>query len=769
MQFTYYLPIWAILIGITITACITVYGYLIVRQSIHKLLRNTLICLRILAITVLLFCLLAPVIIEKKDVTPPSHLSILVDTSRSMELEDNYHGKTDLSRMDQVNQMLFDESSSFLQDLKKTYKVHLYRFDSSMHEVSNDTTKLNADGILTDINSAIREIVQTWRGQPNAGIVLISDGGHNSSKMLLEDTVELDTPIFTIGVGSPLPPKDIQISNVDVSPVTYTGHETVVRITIVQSGYTNESIRVTLQETKNNRLVDAVMLQLTKDSEKQAVTLDGKRILVGTQHIVELKLTPEMEGNFQFQVNIPNLKGELTDANNVSTFSLKVLKAKLNVLYFEGRPRWEYAFLKRTLERDPDIETEFAVLSKKPSPESVLSRNDGYYPQDIPSQLTRFPNTLEELSKYDVLVLGDISEEHLTLGQQQAIIDFVEESGKAVIFLPSQTALGTNGFRRMQLSRLLPIQIPVDGCQVQNVEFAVELTQSGMFHPILQLHDKLERNIELWQNLPALNRSFYGFQLRAGASTLIRKMNGQPILIFQRVGLGKSLLFTTEGLWNWHFGVNTYKDEIYQTVYPSLWAQAIRWMAQQSDESRIYLTTDSPTYAQGDTVQIGIRTISKMNKPQTDVSVHLTATTPSGSTFPLKTNSEITSGQTQNTGHYTAKLKVEEKGVYKIHAIGVARNISLGQDEIDIVVHPQLVELQAPQLNERLMKELSKKTGGVYLTLDDAESISNQINFEQDSIFVDEKRDVWAHPLVLIAVVGLLGVEWFLRKRNGLI
>ena len=32
-------------------------------------------------------------------------------------------------------------------------------------------------------------------------------------------------------------------------------------------------------------------------------------------------------------------------------------------------------------------------------------------------------------------------------------------------------------------------------------------------------------------------------------------------------------------------------------------------------------------------------------------------------------------------------------------------------------------------------------------------------------MFVDAERELWAHPLILLAVVGLLGAEWFLRKR----
>jgi len=769
MQFTYYLPLWAVIFGIIISICITIYGYIKAGQPLPKFLRYSLISLRFIALVILLCCLLAPVIIQKKDVTPMSHLSILVDTSLSMELEDNYLGKTDTSRINQVNKLLFDESSQFLQNVNSEHKIHLYQFDKSLHESTTEIVKFEPVGVITDITSAITETVHAWKGQPNAGIVLISDGAHNATMLSIEDIAALDTPIYSIGVGSPQPPKDIQIQKVDVLPIAYTGHETLIRITVGQTGYTNESIRVSLRDIGTNRLVDASILNFPQGSEDQKVTINGQRILKGSQHVTELKMTPQTEGNFQYKVVLPTLDGELTDTNNEKSFSLKVVKARLKVLYFEGRPRWEYAFLKRTLERDPDIEPSFVVQSKKSTNESLLSRNDGYYLQNGNSQISRFPETRDELLQYDVLILGDISEGHLTIAQQQAIVDFVEQRGKAVIFLPSNIALGINGFRSTQISRILPIQISANGCIEQKGEFALNLTQTGMFHPILQLTDKLDRNTEIWQNLPALSHSYRGFQLRAGATTLIQKSNGEPILIFQRVGLGKSLLFVAEGIWNWDFGVNSYKDTVYQTVYTRFWAQTLRWMSQQSDENQVYITTDTSTYSQGEIVQINIKTYSHTVDPQIDTEIQLYVTSPSGSTFPLKTHAEAMETQTRNAGNYTAQLRVEEKGTYNIRAVGKAGNIPLGEDEIDLFVHPQLIELEAPQLNEPLLKELATKTGGVYLTIDDAQSLPDKIKVEQDPIFVDTERDLWAHPIILIAVAGLLGTEWFLRKRVGLV
>ncbi len=769
MRFTYFLPVWVIVLSILIAVGITVYGYIRIERPIQSLLRYSLIALRFVAIAILLCCLLAPVIIEKKDVTPPTHLSILVDTSRSMQLEDNYLGKSDISRLDQVNRFLFDESSQFIQNLKSKYKVHLYSFDSVLREEIIGLEKLAPAGSLTNISAVIDETVQRWRGQPNAGIILITDGAHNTSTLSVEDIASLKTPIYSIGVGSPQPPRDILIQNVDVLPIAYTGHETVVRINVVQTGYNQESIRVSLREFGSNRLVDASILNFPESDADQSVTLNVQRLMKGTQHLVELKLTPQTEGNFQYKIILPTLDGELTHTNNEKTFSLKVVKAKLNVLYFEGRPRWEYTFLKRTLERDPDIEPTFTILSKKNNPESILKRNDGYFPQDSNTQLSRFPASLDELSKYDVLILGDLTAEHLNSAQQQAIVDFVEQFGKAVIFLPSHNALGVNGFRNTRLAQVLPIQIPSDGCLEQEGEFSVELTQSGMFHPILQLTETIDSNKKMWQNLPSLTRSYRRFQLRAGATTLITKQTGEPVLIFQRVGLGKSLLFAAEGIWNWHFGVNTYKDTTYQSLYPRFWAQTLRWVSQQTDGNHIYLTTASSTYAQGDRVTFNIKAYSLTMQPQQEAEIQLSVTTPSGSTFPLKTHSESADTQSGIVGNFTAQLKVEEIGAYKIQAVGQSGNISLGEDEVEFFVHPQLIELEAPHLNVSLLTELSEKTGGVYVNIEDAHSIVDKISDIKEPVFDDTERDLWAHPFVLITVVGLLGAEWLIRKRNGLI
>ena len=783
MRFTYFLPGWAVVLGIGIVIGVTVFVYLRMTQPIHPRYRFLFIAMRVCAASILLCCLLAPVIIEKKDITPPTHLSILVDTSKSMNLVDASMSETSVSRLSQVNQLLFNGQKQFLQALRDRFEVHLYPFDTGLHQNVLLPKDLDAgalpafepNGALTDIGTAIREAAAAWKGQNTAGILLITDGGHNSGRFPLADVATLNVPVYAIGVGSVKPPKDIQIQHIDYTPIAYTNHESIIRVTVVQTGYAGKTTRLSLREMTRKTLVDTATLTF---NQPQNATPAGAT----TKQVIELKLTPQVEGNFQYTVELPVLDGELTEANNQKTFAVKVVKAKLNVFYLEGRPRWEYTYLKRTLQRDPDIEATCAILLKNkskrfPPAGSVLSRLDGYYPQATPtSETPRFPETQTQLAKYDVLILGDLGEEHLTTTQQRAIVDFVEVQGKPVIFLPSRRMLGMNGLRNTELAQLLPIDIPRNGCRRHDTEFIVQPTPSGMFHPMLQLMDAQQNqastlasnNAAAWRNMPALSRSFSGFRLRGGATPLMETGNGDPILILQRAGLGKSLLIAAEGLWNWDFGVNTFKDTRYQDLYSRFWAQVLRWMATNTDDEKLHLTTDADSYAIGDTAKVTAYLYSEAYRAtQTDATVQFEVVPPQGAPFQLQIRG-ITETATDTGNLYSAQFSLLQNGTYRIRATARTANQTLGEDRIDIHVHPQLAELEAPQLNEALLKELASETSGTYFAIADAEALPENVAKVQNSVFVDAERELWSHPLILITVVGLLGTEWFLRKRIGL-
>ena len=788
MRFTYFLPGWAVILGIGVVIAVTLLVYRRMAHAVPPRSRFLLVAMRICAASILLCCLLAPVVIEKKDITPPTHLSILVDTSRSMQLVDTPTDATQVSRLDQVNSLLFRDKGQFLQSLRDRFEVHLYPFDTGLHQSiglpegfdSESLPQFEPNGTLTDIRTAIQAAAAAWKGQQTAGILLITDGGHNSGEFPVDDITALEVPIYTVGVGSVEPPKDIQIQHIDWTPIAYTDHESVIRVTVAQTGYTGKTTQVSLRDIKGNTVVDTATL--TFESPQNTISAAPT-----TKQAVELTVNPQVEGSFQYTVELPVLDGELTEANNRKTFSMKVVKAKLNVFYLESRPRWEYTFLKRALARDPHVEATCAILLRNasnrfPPTDSLLNRLDGYYPQTTPaSETARFPETAAELLKFDVLILGDLGEEHLTTAQQRAIVNFVEVHGKPVIFLSSRRMLGINGIRRTELAGLLPIDIPANGCRRHDTESRVQLTRSGEFHPMLQLMDTARldgSSAAIWQNLPALSRTFSGFRLKAGATLLMETGEGRPILMFQRAGLGKSLLIAAEGLWNWDFGVNGFKGTHYHDLYSRFWAQALRWMATDTDDQKLHLTTDATTYAIGDTAKVTASLYSEAYRAtQTDATVQFEVVPPEGTPFQLQIQGVSESAEESlasadviaDTGNlWTTQFALLQNGTYRIRATAKSGSQTFGEDQIDVFVHPQLAELEAPQLNQDLLKSIASETGGTYFSISDAASVPKNIADVQNSVFVDTERDLWTHPLILLTVVGLLGTEWFLRKRIGL-
>ena len=230
-----------------------------------------------------------------------------------------------------------------------------------------------------------------------------------------------------------------------------------------------------------------------------------------------------------------------------------------------------------------------------------------------------------------------------------------------------------------------------------------------------------------------------------------------PIVIFQRSGLGKSLLIAAEGLWTWGF-----KDE--DDAYPRIWGGAIRWMATRTDAKKINLTTDLTTYSVGDEVQITVYAYDESYRPLTDAAFKIDVIPPDRKSFQVRTVAS-----SQITGAYTAQFEVNQRGNYQIQALGVEDFSSLGEDSTEIFVQSPLAEFESPQLNEQLLKQLAANTGGIYTPIVDVKSLPENIKDVEEKVFAIQERDLWDTPIILILVVILLGAEWFLRKHKGLV
>ena len=164
-------------------------------------------------------------------------------------------------------------------------------------------------------------------------------------------------------------------------------------------------------------------------------------------------------------------------------------------------------------------------------------------------------------------------------------------------------------------------------------------------------------------------------------------------------------------------------------------------------------------YQMGEEVKLTIYAYDSNAMPLTDARIQIDVSPDQQPTFQL---SAIEIGD----GIYGVDFTTNTDGSYTIKAVA-----SVGSDQIEIRVESPTVEFEKPYLDQDLMMQLAESTGGFYRPLAGVNSaeFADLIPDQRKPVFEIVAHQLWDHPLILILAVGLLGAEWFLRKRRGLV
>ncbi|MGQ9607761.1 MAG: glutamine amidotransferase [bacterium] len=722
MQISFSFQWWLALVFFIPAIGIITFFYFRIDKPLRGYTRFILITLRSIAIGLMLFCLLEPIIIAQQEIQKKGNLLILVDDSQSMSIKDQA-GDT---RIESIKKILNNETVSNknnISELSKRFNVRLYKFTSSATNV--EKFSLNADGSFTDIGNSLTKAIREWRGQPIAGVMLITDGANNAGVDPVTIAQQSGIPIYTVGVGSTTSSKDIQINRVEANPIAYVDHVLPIKVSIKSKGYDGKEIRVSL--IQENILKDIVSLKL-----------DSKEV----EQIVNLQFKPQQEGTINMKVSVPSEPDEYNKQNNSFPFLVKVIRTKLKVLYIEGRPRWEYTFLKRALQRDPNIETTFMIANKQPNT---------FYPI---SDRRALP---EKLAPYDVIILGDISPAFFTREQENAIKAYIENYGGSLLLLAGEDSLGKGGFSESSLKDLLPIEEP----RLIKGTFNPILTQYGQIHPATRLSDDQIENNAIWRDLPAIYQFYASTKVKSGSIVLLESQqeSGKPLIVFQRYGKGIVMMFTTDNTWQWAF--SGYSFGIDDSHYRKLWSSIIRWLASiRNQADKITVETDKQSYYKYEKVRITAYIYNENYEPVNDAQIKAQIQSDTKNIYDVTFVSE-------GDGRYIAEFKPVLDGNYKVNIEAQRKEISLGKGSTEFIVQSIALEMQDTQLNERLLKELALVSGGAYCHIDDIDQLNiKEVNETITSTF---ENSIWDNIYVFIAAIIFLGAEWLLRKRNGLI
>jgi len=240
------LPWWAFLLILSAAAIVAWFAYS--ARNLPPRRRSVLVGLRFVTLLVLVICVMRPVArsadVDARDAVVP----VLVDTSRSMGLDDADRGRVATRRIDRVRQILTDR---LLPSIGPRFHVEVLAFGETVAPVT--APQLSANARRSDLEAALTAIRDRYHGRAIAGIVLLSDGGDTSGGA--ERAAESLPPSFALGVGSSTALKDREVLSVTAAEAVSDDSRVDLAVSAVSHGFGVSPIELRLLE--NGKVIDA--------------------------------------------------------------------------------------------------------------------------------------------------------------------------------------------------------------------------------------------------------------------------------------------------------------------------------------------------------------------------------------------------------------------------------------------------------------------------------------------------------------------------------
>lgn len=691
-----------------------VYRYTI--PPISRRLRFVLIALRSASLFLIFFLLGEPLLSLLVRSTEEPRLEILVDNSRSMAIRDR---QGDRSRV--LANIL---SSSAISSLGSIGKPHYTLFDATqkpLSQFSRDSLTFAGDG--TDIGSALKSLRGAAAAQNTQAVLLLTDGNVTSGMSPLYEADELGLPVFTIGIGDSTEQKDLLVRKVQTNDITYVGSRVPVTATIKSAGYGGERIEATLRDDRT--VLDRKILELGA----------GTR-----EYSIPFSFVPQKEGTQKFTVDLSHLAGELTDRNNSLSFFTKVLKSKMRVLLVAGSPSQDAAFIRRALEGDKNIEVK-----------ALLGRTGGEFQGG--------PLTPQLVSDADCVVLIGFPDAATSPSSLSIIRDALNDS-KPFLFVLSRTM----DFQKLRsLESSLPFLI--GQTTINEYQAFLAIAEPQLNNPIFKL---TKGSADGWSRISPLFKLQAMFRAKPeseilGTSRIQSVASPDPFLVSRNVNRKKSVAVLGYGLWRWKMFADPASGT--EDLLDEFLSNTVRWLTTREDDRRVKIRAVKSAFNGQEPVEFSGQVYDANYQPIDDATVQVRIA--HGTQAATLTLGSIGNGQ------YSGFLDRLDEGDYAFSATAELSGRVLGEDNGTVSVGGLNVEFLDSRMNKLLLQQMAIRTGGRYYDVDRIEDLPKDIaalpNFKTRELTHATEIELWNFQWTLALIVLLLALEWFLRKRNGMV
>jgi hypothetical protein len=644
------------------------------------------------------------------------------------------------SRIELAKALLADERRTVFDDLESQHTVRYFSFGETVRPQGVEQAAprravlaLDANEKQTQLGTAMDEAVAQHAGRALGAIVVLSDGGSNAGLdplVVAEQLGRRGVRVFPVGLGLPDPP-DIAIERIISPPLAFVRDRVPLQVQLRSSGYAGRSVTVTAR-LDGNTLAEEI------------ITLGG-----GLQWM-ELPIEPQLANSEAvLEVSVSELPDEVSYANNRQRQPLRVTDQRINVLYIEGKPRWEFRYLRQILLRDHRLNVRLLMTEGDRDLSTVSDVHLGSLPSDP-----------EALFKYDLIILGDVPASYFRQEQMQMVATLVRERGGSLLMIAGQEH-APRTYAGSPLEPVLPVR-PGTSEMIEVEDSAViGITPAGAYSAITRLLPDLEQNLRVWQRVQPLLRLPQIDEIKPGAVTLAALNqtalhvgdDPYPIVSWHRYGVGRGMLVATDSLWRLRFRHG-------DAYHARFWGQVIQFLTlarMMGDANRVQIATNAPEYRSGQRVHVSVNVLTESYQPleADEYVIELQQVEPQAQRTVLTLRASAAAPGLFE-GSFTA-----EPGQFRLNdpsQPGLTTNVGFRVTEVPL-------ELIEPAMQESLLRELAQRSGGRYTPVAELPTLPAMLEAPPQTIVSRHERDLWNQPWLLALLVALLGAEWFIRRR----
>jgi hypothetical protein len=490
LRFDPLLPVWLIVM-------LGVLAGLIVLLAATRRARGTI--LRFAAFAVLLLWLAGPRLVQETRETLPDVGLLVVDHTASMQVGDR-------AQLAEEARAAIAAQAAKLPDLElRTITVP---------EQGDAGTRL-----FSVIDRALADIPRSRL----AGTIAITDGQIH------------DIPATSPG-GAPL--------NVLIPAK---GEETDRRLRVIEApsyGIVGKSVtlRVAIEDLGVSHRGGTANLTIRRDGDPPKV----ENVPVGVEQQIELPIT--RAGPTVVELSADKLPGEVSTLNNRAVVEINGVRDRLRVLLISGEPHPGERTWRRLLKADPSVDLVHFTILRPPEKDDLTPLNE--------LALIAFPVRelfLDKIGEFDLIILDRFQNRGLLpLPYLANIAEHVRDGGALLLSVGPEFS-GPASLAATPLGSVLP-GAPAPFNAVVDGRFRPRVTDLGQRHPVTE--GLAGANPPDDPNSSPSWGSWYRHidPSDVQGEVLMQAPDGDPLLILNRVGKGRTALLLSDQIWLWSRG-----------------------------------------------------------------------------------------------------------------------------------------------------------------------------------------------------------------------